>query len=140
QLEAGDIAGAKAMAEAVLAEDSEARPGARGAARAVLSRVHNAEGIERASAGEMEAALFAFRRASDLDPEWGAPHTNLGAAFEALGRLELARTSYERAVAIDGANDTAWFNLARLMRQLGDIDSALAVLDQATAARKRTDA
>lgn len=129
-LEEGRADEARAAAEQALADEASG-DGAREAARALLARVHNQMGIERASTGDAEAALFAFRRAAELDPEWSAPLCNLGAAFEIVGRAERAQSSYERALAVDGDNATARFNLARLLRQRGQLGSALAVLERA---------
>ncbi len=123
---------ARTAAEQALA-DEDAGDAAREAARALLARVHNQEGIERASAGDAEAALFTFRRAAELDPEWSAPLCNLGAAFEIVGRAERAQSSYERALAVDADNATARFNLARLLRQRGQVSAALAVLERSGA-------
>jgi tetratricopeptide (TPR) repeat protein len=120
---------ARAAAELALA-DEHGGDGAREAARALLARVHNQEGIERASNGDAEAALFTFRRAAELDPEWSAPLCNLGAAFEIVGRAERAQSSYERALAVDPDNATARFNLARLLRQRGQVGAALALLER----------
>jgi Flp pilus assembly protein TadD len=120
---------ARQAAEHALA-DEEAGDGAREAARALLSRVHNQEGIARAAGGDAEAALFAFRRAAELDPEWSAPLCNLGAAFEIVGRLDRAQSAYERALAVDAENATARLNLARLLRQRGQVSAALALLER----------
>lgn len=120
---------ARIAAEEALA-DPAAGDGAREAARALLARVHNQEGIGRASSGDAEAALFAFRRAAELDPEWSAPLCNLGAAFEIVGRQDKAQSSYERALAVDADNTTARFNLARLLRTRGQTSAALAVLER----------
>jgi tetratricopeptide (TPR) repeat protein len=128
-LEEGRGDEARAAAEHALADDA-AGDGAREAARALLARVHNQDGISRASTGDAEAALFAFRRAAELDPEWSAPLCNLGAAFEIIGRAERAQSSYERALAVDPDNATARFNLARLLRHRGLVSAALAVLER----------
>jgi tetratricopeptide (TPR) repeat protein len=125
-LEEGRAPAARELAEEVLAGSPE---GAREAARALLARVHNQEGLDRVAAGEPEAALFAFRRASALDEDWSAPACNLGAAFEAIGRLDRARAAYEQALAIDPDSQVARFNLARLLHERGDPRGALAVLE-----------
>ena len=123
---------ARVAAEQALADDT-AGDGAREAARALLARIHNQEGIARASSGDAESALFAFRRAAELDPEWSAPLCNLGAAFEIVGRAERAQSSYERALSVDPDNATARFNLARLLRHRGLVSAALAVLERSAA-------
>jgi tetratricopeptide (TPR) repeat protein len=127
-LEEGRVDDARELAEEVLAASPE---GAREAARALLARVHNHEGLARAEAGEPEAALFAFRRAAALDEEWSAPICNLGAAFESIGRLERAKSAYQQALAIDPDSQVARFNLARLLHERGDPRGALAVLEGA---------
>jgi tetratricopeptide (TPR) repeat protein len=132
-LEEGRTEEARRAAEAVLEGADEAL--AQSAARALLARVHNGDGLARVADGDTEAALFAFRRAADLDPEWSAPESNLGAAFEALGRTERARAAYQRALAIDPDNPTAWFNLVRLLRRKGETGAALGLLESAGAFR-----
>jgi tetratricopeptide (TPR) repeat protein len=129
-LEEGRGDEARASADRALA-DGEASDTAHDAARAVLARVHNQEGIDRATSGDAEAALFAFRRAAELDPDWSAPLCNLGAAFETIGRAERAQDSYERALALEPDSVTARFNLARLLRDRGQLSAAIAVLDRA---------
>ncbi len=101
------------------------------AAAAVLARVDNERGVDLARAGDHEAALFAFKRASDLDPAWGAPHLNTGAAFAALGRRRAARTAYERAIAVDPTNAIAHYNLGLLLLDCGLTNEAVARLDTA---------
>lgn len=128
-LEDGQPDAARTAAEEALSDEASG-DGAREAARALLARVHNQEGIDRASNGDAEAALFAFRRASHLDPEWSAPLCNLGAAFEIVGRVDRAQSSYERALVLDPDNATARHNLARLLRQRGLLSAALTVLDR----------
>ena len=120
---------ARQAAEQAMADQS-AGAGALEAARALLARVHNQEGIARVSAGDPEAALFTFRRAAELDPEWSAPLCNLGATFEIIGRLERAQANYEKALAVDPDNATARFNLSRLLRQRGQLGAALAALER----------
>src|SRR5206468_838116 len=70
------------------------------------------EGLELVHAGRDEEALFAFKRASDLDAEWAAPMVNLGAAFARLGRAARARSAWERALVLDPDNAAARHNLA----------------------------
>ncbi|HLU66960.1 MAG TPA: tetratricopeptide repeat protein [Kofleriaceae bacterium] len=131
-LDEGRVDEARRLAEEVAG--SPAPDAAQAAARALLARVHNHEGLARVEAGEPESALFAFRRAADLDPEWSAPHSNLGAAFEALGRDDRARAAYQRALAIDPDSQTALYNLARLLRRQGEGRAALDLIEPAATA------
>lgn len=132
RLEESRLDEARAAAEEVIA-NAGASAGAREAGRAVLARVFNQAGIRLADGGDPEAALFAFRRAADLDPDWSAPRSNLGAAFEAIGRLERAEAAYHQAVDIDPDSAAARFNLARLLRQRGDVGGALDVVESVAA-------
>lgn len=136
-LEEGRAPAARELAEEVLAGSPE---GARDAARALLARVHNQEGLDRVAAGEPEAALFAFRRAAALDEDWSAPTSNLGAAFEAIGRPERAKTAYEQALAIDPDSQVARFNLARLLHERGETRAALTALETAPGEAQPADA
>lgn len=126
-LEAGDIDAARQAADEAMACDPTGV--SHDAVRAVMARVVHHQGVELADDGQYEAALFYFRRAADLDREWSAPHCNLGAAFERLGRAERAMPAYERALLLDADNLTARFNLARLLRRQGRADEAHAVIE-----------
>lgn len=96
----------------------------RRAARAVLARVHNTEGIDHARAGDYDRALFCFKRAADHDPDWSSPHVNEGACFSSLGKLNRAVASYERAIAIEPDDCDAWVDLGATLWASGDRDRA----------------
>jgi len=106
------IAALAALAAATTGASGARPSAARVAAELALARVHNAEGLELARAGRDDEALFAFKRASDLDGDWAAPVVNLGAAFARLGRLARARSAWERALVLDPDNAAARHNLA----------------------------
>lgn len=106
-------------------------PATRNAARAILARVENARGLSAVELGDPENAIFAFKRAADRDPAWGAPHLNTGAAFAVLGRKGAARAAYERALAADPANALAHYNLALLSAEAGHLADAIAKLERA---------
>jgi len=84
-----------------------------------LSRVHNAEGVMCCRTGDHHRALFALKRAADLDPGWSGPLVNSGAIFERLGLVGKARTQYRSALRLDPVNPVALFNLAESMRRGG---------------------
>jgi Flp pilus assembly protein TadD len=101
------------------------------AAEAVLARVENARGLARVEEGDLESALFAFKRAADRDPMWGAPHVNTGAAFAQLGRHGPARAAYRRAVQADPTNPLAHYNLGLLLIRDGKLREARASIERA---------
>jgi superkiller protein 3 len=89
-------------------------PQTREGADLVQARVENWRGLALVDQGAHEAAVFAFKRASDLDPSWGTPLSNLGAALETLGNKKRAEEAYRKATELQPDYATAWFNLARL--------------------------
>jgi tetratricopeptide (TPR) repeat protein len=96
----------------------------REAIQAGLACAGNLEGIQLGRAGRTEEALFAFKRAFDLEPSWAGPLVNMGAIFAQLGRAARARACYERALVMDPRNPVTRFNLASLDRASGDLDAA----------------
>jgi tetratricopeptide (TPR) repeat protein len=146
-IEHGRLDLARSAAEAALARcDDPAEPAvagddglARQAAGAALARVLNAEGIALAEAGDHAAALFAFKRAVDLDPDWSAPHVNIGASFVALGKPRRARRAYEEAVAVEPENPIAHYDLGLLLRAGGETAEARMALERAAELDPRSD-
>jgi tetratricopeptide (TPR) repeat protein len=112
-------------------EHDEGRAATRLAAQAVLARVENARGLARVEEGDLEAALFAFKRAADRDPMWGAPHVNSGAAFAEMGRHGPARAAYRRAIEADPTNPLAHYNLGLLLLRDGQLHEARGAIERA---------
>jgi Flp pilus assembly protein TadD len=129
-LEQGRFGEARVAAEAALAL-CEPAGSTHDAATAALARLENQRGVELAGQGELEAALFAFKRAADLDPEWGGPAVNIGATFASMGRPRPARAAYQRALEIDADNPIAYANLGRLALEAGELEEATTLLRRA---------
>ena len=90
-----------------------------------LAKAHNAEGVVRGREGDHHQALFALKRAADLDPEWSGPRVNSGAIFERLGQLRKARAQYQEALRLDPVNPVALYNLAESLRREGSFSGAV---------------
>lgn len=105
---------------AVVAPGARTAGGVRRSAQAGLARAANLEGVLLGRQARLDEALFAFKRAADLDPQWAAPIVNLGAAFARLGRPARARSSFERALVLDPESTIALFNLAGLSNERGE--------------------
>lgn len=112
---------AAVIAEAL--QESESERVAR-SARLLMSRVENERGLCAVKVAGLERAIFAFKRAGDLDPLWAAPRSNLGAAFEKLGKMQRAEAAYRQAIDCDPAYARAWHNLAKLYQRAGDARAA----------------
>lgn len=89
------------------------------AARVGLARSYNQEGISLSESGEYEPAIFAFKRAADLDPSWSGPHVNLGVVFGRMGKTGKAVEAYTAALERDPDNPVAYYNLGTAQHQLG---------------------
>lgn len=127
-LEAGDHEAALGHAELALAR-ADADDVAASAVRVLVARVENQRGVALTDAGDADAALFAFKRAADLDPSWSAPHCNMGSAFLALGRAERAREAFARARTLDPSSPSAARNLALLLAARDDPGATEALED-----------
>jgi tetratricopeptide (TPR) repeat protein len=111
-------------AERVLEREEREAPATQAAIRIAYARVWNLEGVSLSGRGRHDEALFAFKRAFDLDPCWSGPMVNMGAVFARLDRAARARACYERALVLDGDNAVARYNLAEICRQRGDVGTA----------------
>lgn len=71
------------------------------------------------------AAIAAYQRALDLDPEHVPSLINLGNVFYELGQFDRAREQYARAAALDAENPRTHFNLGNACDEMGDLLGAL---------------
>ena len=85
--------------------------------------------------GDKRAAVAGLQRAVSLDPRSPDRTMYLAQAWEALGRYDRARASFNRALALAPDDPEIWSGLAYLAAlQHGDVEAALATLDRAPAA------
>lgn len=88
--------------------------------------------------GRMPEAEKAYRRASELKPDWSMPPAALGLLLARLqGREREAEEALRRALAIDAKNSAALAALAGLRTRGGDTREALELWRRATAADER---
>ena len=99
------------------------------AARQGLARCHNAEGMALTELGRPEEALFAFKRAADLDPGWAGPLVNQGVTLGRMGKPERALEAYTDALERNPANAVAYLNLGLVLGQLDRHEEALQTLE-----------
>ncbi len=121
-LAGGRITEAEAAAEAALMasdNDSECI-----AAKAALARVCSCEGERAAAQGQFDQAIFFFRRAAHLDPEWSSAHTNQGVVLARMGLYRRALQAYDEALARDPDCALARENRGLVLRDMGDPEQA----------------
>jgi CHAT domain-containing protein len=98
-----------------------------------LGRVDEALAIHR-------EALGLYRRANDRNGE-GRAHHNIAAALSAVGRLNEALVEYDLAIALkretgDTTQGVTLSNLATVHAQLGDMERAIALLNEGLEKRR----
>ena len=94
-------------------------------ARNPISAAYLVSGEFLLASNKFEEAIAAFRQASLIEPEWHLPHTNMGAAYEKLGRHDLAIAAYKTAVSMNPADAQANASLGYLKAIKGDAREAL---------------
>lgn len=74
--------------------------------------------------GDLAAAEAAFRRATEIQPNYGEAHCNLGLLLFGQRRLAEAETAYRRAIAEKPSLAEAHSNLGLLLYELKRLDEA----------------
>lgn len=74
--------------------------------------------------GNAAEALGYAERALGLAPNSAAAHLHAGKAMVRLDRYKEARNAFEKAIALDQANPSPYYQLAFVMRKLGDLEQA----------------
>jgi hypothetical protein len=85
----------------------------------------NLMGIVTLQAGQAPAAADYFQRAVGLKPESAAYHANLGAAYQAMGSLDVAVASYRRAIELKPDSPEVLKALADVLRSQGHAEKAM---------------
>jgi len=78
----------------------------------------NLLGVILQAAGDLEAAVTLIRRATELAPDYAAPHVNLGNALRVSGQLEEAAESFEKACKLEPNKGEPFNNLASVMNEM----------------------
>lgn len=73
----------------------------------------------REQAGDAEGALKYARRAVELDPTWENTHHTMANALVLMGRLEQAKTAFEKALSINPEFAVAHSNYGDCLQKLG---------------------
>jgi tetratricopeptide (TPR) repeat protein len=90
-------------------------------------------GVIALQAKNPRRALELIGKAIDVEASHAAAHSNRGSALEALGELEAALASYDRAVALGPDFAEAHYNRGNVLQALGRPEAALASYDRALA-------
>ena len=126
RLAAGDAAGARALADAALADGALTGPD-RFAALQLRARAHEA-------AGDLARAIDDTAAALAIDPAQARLWNELGILCADANAVERAIAAFEQAVRIDPAYARAWNNLGNAQRTAGDVAAAVRAVEQAVRA------
>jgi len=94
---------------------------------------HSTLGVAAAECGMLDDAIGHFRRALREKPGFVDASYNLGKTLVKIGDLKGAHEAYARALAFDARHPGLRKNLAWVLRELGGLDEAIALLEQASA-------
>ncbi len=89
------------------------------------------EGIRRFRAGDFEGAIESFRRAIEVDPEYGPAYVSLGTAYMRLDRLSEAARTFRRAIDVDPDDASAYVGLGQTLKLQSAPDEAIEALETA---------
>jgi tetratricopeptide (TPR) repeat protein len=85
--------------------------------------------------GDYPAAIPAWQKAMELDPEDSKARYNLGLALDHQGKLAEAIAEYRKSVEINAQNAPAFTNLGIALSRTGKLDEAVAALTQSVTIR-----
>ena len=85
------------------------------------------EAIRLHQAGDVDAAISAYRKYLDARPNSPLALSNLGAAFSRAGRYQEAVEQYQRALKLQPENTAVEMNLGLAWYKAGQIQKAEAV-------------
>jgi len=88
------------------------------------AEAYRAKGYQAQQLGDIDTAIEWYQKASNLRPEYAAPHNDLGILFETKGWLDRAEAEYQKALAIDPSYKEVHTNLALLYERKGELEKA----------------
>lgn len=80
---------------------------------------------------DMEAAIYAYTRVIELEPDDVAAYTNRGTAKDNLGRHRAAIADFDRAIELEPGATIAYTNRGNVKRDLGQYQAAIVDHDRA---------
>ena len=88
-------------------------------------------GLQHIQQGQVDLAIAAFERATQLDPNEAAGHYNLGLALRQQGQIQPAANSFYRAIQADPQFAVSYANLGAALLEGNNIQRAEEYLQRA---------
>ena len=89
--------------------------------------VNYTRGLAQQQAGPIEAAIVAYRAATEVQPQFPEAWINLSQALKLLGRFSQATEAAEKAVQLDPTEPSAWLANGNALRGLHALGQAVDV-------------
>lgn len=86
------------------------------------------EGVDFLKQGRTHEAIIVLEAANQLKPQVPEVPVNLGFAYLARGKHEIARRHFEKALEIKADQVNAYYGLGMALQQAGDVEAALGAL------------
>ena len=93
--------------------------------------VWNLMGASATQIGQLDQAIFAFKKALAVKPDNAAAYNNMGHALKDQGKLEEAIEAYNKALAIKPDYASAIHQLGKLYKQLGQANESKKYFEKA---------
>ena len=101
---------------------------------------HNNRGVTYLNQGDMENALFEFKMAVQLAPEYAEGYNNLGLTYKFKKQFDLAIDALRKAIQYNKDYAAAYTHLGTVYYTLGKYDEAIAQFHRAIKANKKPSA
>jgi len=95
--------------------------------------VWNLMGASAAQIGQLDQAIFAFKRVLAIQPDSADAHNNMGNALKDQGKLEEAIEAYNKALAIKPDYAEAYNNMGNAFKDQGKLEEAIEAYNKALA-------
>ena len=95
--------------------------------------VWNLMGASAAQIGQLDQAIFAFKRVLAIKPDYAEAYNNMGNALKEQGKLEEAIEAYNKALAIKPDYAEAYNNMGNALKEQGKLEEAIEAYNKALA-------
>lgn len=93
--------------------------------------MHNNKGVTALYDGNTERAIFEFKTATELSPDYVEAWNNLGLAYKFQGKTELAIQAFKKAIYLDKKYASPYNHLGAMYYNVGRFDEAIAEFKKA---------
>ena len=83
------------------------------------------KGKHEQSSNNLQKALELYIRSTIYDPSYYQAFCNMGSVYRSLGRYSESRSSYLKAIQIKPEDAISHYNLANVLRILGNIEESI---------------